>query len=32
MPYDVNNIDACVSANFLFGIVYQMKFGYKPAS
>lgn len=30
MPFDVNNVDASVNANFLFGLVLQMQGGYKP--
>jgi len=30
MPLDMNNVDASVNANFLFGLVYQMQHGYNP--
>lgn len=30
MPFDLNNVDASVNANFLFGLIFQMRNGYKP--
>jgi hypothetical protein len=30
MPFDVNNVDASVNANFLFGLILQMQGGYQP--
>jgi hypothetical protein len=30
MPFDLNNVDASVNANFLFGLIFQMRSGYKP--
>ena len=27
MPFSVNNVDATVSANFLFGLIYQILSG-----
>ncbi len=32
MPFDLNNVDASVNANFLFGLVFQMRSGYEPGS
>ena len=30
MPFDANNVDAHSSSDFLFGLIFQMKGGYKP--
>jgi hypothetical protein len=32
IPLDANNVDASVSANFLFGLIFQIKGGYKPSA
>lgn len=32
LPADSNDIDAGVNANFLFGLIYQIKGGYKPSA
>lgn len=32
MPFDLNNVDASVNANFLFGLIFQMQCGYEPST
>jgi hypothetical protein len=31
MPFDLNNVDASVNANFLFALIFQMKSGFQPS-
>ena len=30
MPFDLNNVDASVNANFLFGLIFQMNIAFQP--
>lgn len=32
MPFDLNNVDASVNANFLFGLLFQIKGGFEAGS
>lgn len=31
LPLGANSLDACVSANFLFGLIYQLNYEYEPS-
>jgi len=32
MPLSMNNVDASVNANFIFGLIYQMQHGFQPGT